>query len=359
MSAQPPHPTGAPITGYHSKMAYSFPLEESDAILKASAYHRKDFDRAVIWFIPRAHIDGVTSTLFTPREPTTALGKLDRLPLELINKICLQLDIASLLCFRQINARAWQILNVLHEYRIVITHALNPLRAVLRTQSTLSVTLLDVYQLLCTQKCSLCGADYGDLVYLPTWIRCCSCCLRMDGPHIRVTTAAKLGRVLQLSERSLEKLPRLKTLPGYYTMNYLPGWSTATVYPIHSALSAYREENDGTEPTLDMVKKVSVRPTAAFRACCAFPSYNSQTDQIENGVSCAGCQLAVEEGILTHTGAWAGEIRDMVYSRDGFLKHFVRCKQAQVLWLESEHGTIEPPKWPSMCKNGGYFEDKE
>lgn len=37
-----------------------------------------------------------------------------------------------------------------------------------------------------------------------------------------------------------------------------------------------------------------------------------QRIQIERGVSCAGCQLALEKGISTGTGSWASDVRDMV-----------------------------------------------
>lgn len=126
MTARLPHPVTAPIARYHPKTAYSIPLDQADAIVRVSAYHRKDFDRAVTWFTPRIHSNGVTCLSSAFRELTTSLGELDSLPLELINEICLQLDIVSLLYLRQTNARARHVVNALHEYQIVTTHALNP-----------------------------------------------------------------------------------------------------------------------------------------------------------------------------------------------------------------------------------------
>ncbi|KAH7128834.1 hypothetical protein B0J11DRAFT_525926 [Dendryphion nanum] len=359
MTARLPHPITAPIPRYHSKTAYSIPLDQVDAIFCASAYHRKDFDRAVIWFPPRTHSKSVTSGLSTFREPTTSLGELDRLPLELINEICLQLDITSIFYLRQTNTRARHVINALHEYQIVTTHALNPFCALLRTRSASRVMLIDFYRLLCTQICSLCNTHFGDLVYLPTWLRCCSHCVRSGDPKVCTVTLANVKRVLHLSKKSLAKLPALTTLPGIYTMDERPRSSRITIVPTQSAVSAFSEENGGARPAQDMVDKLYVQPILTFMACCALPSYNLQTNQIESGISCAGCQLALQDGISTGTGDWASDVRDMVYSRSGFLEHFVWCEQAQVLWLDSNDGTVEPSKLPYSCKKGGYFKLRE
>lgn len=74
MTIRLPHPLTAPIPGYYSKTAYSIPLDQADAIVRVSAYHRKDFDRAVTWFPPRTHSNVITSLSSAFHEPTTSLG---------------------------------------------------------------------------------------------------------------------------------------------------------------------------------------------------------------------------------------------------------------------------------------------
>ena len=271
----------------------------------------------------------------------------------------MELDIASLLRFRQANTRARQIVDVLHEYRTITTHAISPLCALLRTRLTPAITLSDFYRLLCTQSCSLCGCEYGDLVHLPLWIRCCSSCLRQNSTGIRVATPNTVKRILNLSRKSLAELPRLTTLPGIYTMDERSRSSRMTIVSTASALSAYRKEHAGVEASQAMIKQLSTQPTLAFIACCAMPSFDLQTGKAQNGVSCAGCQVAVEGSITTFKGAWAGEMRDAVYSHDGFLKHFIHCEQAQLLWASSNGGTRQPPKLPYSCQKGGYFKCRE
>ena len=184
MAAQVPNPTTAPVPRYHSKTAYSILADQADAIICSSAYHRKDFDRAVIWFPSRTHNNSIISVVSEVRQPIKPLGELDNLPLEIINDICLRLDMRSIVYLRQVNARARHVVNALHEYMVVTTHALNPFCALLRAGLASRDTLSEFYSLLCTQICSLCNAQYGDLVYLPTWIRCCSHCLESEHPRL-------------------------------------------------------------------------------------------------------------------------------------------------------------------------------
>ncbi len=72
---------------------------------------------------------------------------------------------------------------------------------------------------------------------------------------------------------------------------------------------------------------------------CALPYYDRRTGRVEHGMSCAGCQLALEKDIIGSRGEkWALEARDKVYAQDGFLEHFRWCEQAQLLWKSSGEG---------------------
>lgn len=354
---QSSHPITAPIPQNQSKTAFPVPFDKSDAIIRTCAYHYQDYDRAVIWFTPTTHSNSIVSVLPDLRDPTTSLGELDRLPLEIINQICLDLDIASIICFRQINLRARQVVNELHEYKIITTHALNPFCALLRTQTASRARLIDFYNLLCTQMCSVCNVRYGDLVYLPTWIRCCSHCLQSNDPKVAVATLARVQRFFRLSKGSIAKLPWLKTIPGQYTMEEKMYSRRIVVVPILSAWSAFNNRHVDIPTPLDMMIHLNAKEIDCFKACCALPSYNTQTRQIETGVSCSGCQSALEDCLSTAINwdsNWAYNAREMVYSNSGFLEHFSWCRKAQDLWLESNDGKVEPPGLPNFCKKGGF-----
>jgi hypothetical protein len=343
------------IAGYHSTAAYSYSKKDSHAIIRTVAYHRKDFDLAVTWFPPSVH-SGVASSLAADhRKPLSPLGTLDTLPLELITNICLQLDIQSLFRLRQVNTRAQQIVNTLHEYRIIIKHALNAFLALLRTRRIPGVTLQEIYSLLCTQECSLCGG-YGDLVYLLTWIRCCSSCLRANNAAIRTGSFSSVKQ-LGLSKGSLKNLPKLKSIPGRYTMCVFLQKRRTTCVPLQQVEAAYDGEFGG-EPI-----PVWFRPNRAcreaFSSCCALPNYDPQSRKVEYGLSCAGCQVFAQDVVSRLHMKWAHVARDMVYSHNGYLEHFAWCEQAQLLWEDSGQGTKVPEAMPSRCKHGGSFREED
>lgn len=154
-------------------MATSTPpylLTASQATARASVcgYHRRDFDLAVTWFAPDEHASIAGSIATTVREPATSLAVLDSLPLELIHAIILQMDVRTAFHFRQINLRARQVVNQLHEYKIVAAHALNGFCALLRTGTAERITLAELYRCICTNVCSICKGRYGNLVQLLT-----------------------------------------------------------------------------------------------------------------------------------------------------------------------------------------------
>ena len=97
-----------------------------------------------------------------------------------------------------------------------------------------------------------------------------------------------------------------------------------------------------------------------FMASCALPYYDGQSGKIEHGMSCAGCQLALEKDLIGFRGEeWAFEARNKVYTQDGFLEHFKWCKQAQLLWRSSDEGTSKPTELPEAARRGGYFNKRE
>lgn len=138
-------------------------------------------------------------------------------------------------------------------------------------------------------------------------------------------------------------------------MDEKPRKAQVEIFDAQSAVSAYYKEHPGNGPTLDAVSK----PGLEFMACCALKSYDPRTKRIQNGVSCAGCQVALEDGIVADGMRWEFDVRNMVYSKDRFLKHFEWCEEAQILWVSSKNGTVEPAKYPNSCRKGGFFKPRE
>ncbi|KAK4955309.1 hypothetical protein LTR10_007504 [Elasticomyces elasticus] len=318
-----------------------YPLSSSQAKTRVSVcgYHRRDFDLAVTWFSPHEHtsISGSIATTF--REPTTCLAILDTLPLELVHTIILQMDLRTFFHFRQINLRARQIVDQLHEYKVITAHAMDCICALLRTGAASHVTVAEIYHCFCTDACSICKERYGNLVQLLTWTRCCSTCLAKSTPELCVTSVTK-------TVKCLDDHPKMRTLPGVYSMEEKHYTKRIKIMPTEVALK-------GNELDRDRRRKLNAKPYLNFMACCALPTYCPAKHEVQTGVSCAGCQLTVEVSGGSDDRMW--ELRNTVYSHDDFARHLEWCEPAQVLWNSSNSGAQKPAEMPHFCQTKGYF----
>jgi hypothetical protein len=335
--------------GYRSTTEYRFHEEQTDVIVRAAAYHRKDYCRAVIWFSPREHV-GIRLSITTPfqRTSNTGLGSLDRLPTELFQEVLLGLDMYSLFNFRQINLRSRQTVGSLKQYQMAVSHGLNLLCALLRTRLAISVSLFDFYYALCTKACTLCG-EFGGFISLLTWTRCCFKCLQ-GSLEIQVRTLAATRKQFHLTKAEVDQLRSFKTLHGIYSKKECVHKLRITVVSVHQAMLV-----SGQQPA-----SWARNHKFNFMGSCALPYYDRRSGKVEYGMSCAGCQLALEKDIIGSRGEkWAFEARDKVYAQDGFLEHFQWCEQAQLLWKSSGEGNSLPTELPEAARRGGYFNKRE
>ncbi|PWY91988.1 hypothetical protein BO94DRAFT_564671 [Aspergillus sclerotioniger CBS 115572] len=327
-------------SGYRSATQYHFDKEQTDTITFVS----------VIWYSAREHVAIIPSIATSfQRTPNVGLSDLDRLPLELLFDTLYTLDMQSLFKFRQVNLRSRQIVDSLKQYQRVVSHRLNLFCALLRTRLAIYISLLDFDNALCTKTCALCG-EFGGFICLPTWKRCCFKCLQ-ESPETQVQTLASVRKQLRMTKAESDQLRPFKCLPGIYSMNETVQKSRITIVSLHQATLACREQPIGHEPSkLDRILKYN------FMGACALPYYDKESGELERGISCAGCQLAIEKDIIgTRDTAWGYQARDKVYARDDFLDHFRWCEQAQLLWRSSGEGKSRPPELPVSARTGGYF----
>ncbi|KAL1877376.1 hypothetical protein VTK73DRAFT_8671 [Phialemonium thermophilum] len=343
--------------GYRSATEYRFAEEQTDAIIRVAAYHRRDFSLSVIWFPSREHTH-VRRSISTPFERTSniGLGSLDRLPLELMHSTLVYLDMQSVFKFRQVNLRSRQIVDSIRQYQVVVSHGLNLLCALLRTHIAAHVSLFDFYHALCTRACAICN-EFAGFISLLTWERCCFKCLR-QAPQMEVRPVAALRRQFHLTRAELRKMRSFKTLPGIYSMAESVHKSRIAIASVHQAASvAERRQHTVAQG----VPHSSARDRKFnFMGSCALPYYDRLTGNVERGISCAGCQLALEKDIIgTRAEDWAFEARDKVYGKREFLEHFRWCEQAQLLWKSSGEGSRLPTELPEGARRGGYFKKRE
>ncbi|KFY13495.1 hypothetical protein V492_03235 [Pseudogymnoascus sp. VKM F-4246] len=335
-------PTMSP--GPHEDGDYHFPREHADAIVQTTSYHNKDYDMAVIWFPESLHqsIRPSISTSF-PRSPSADLGILEGLPRELLNIVIRNLDMKSLTNCRQVNLRLRQAIDLIPEYQVICTHALNTLCALLRTWLADIVSLSDFYRALCTKNCDLCS-NFAGFISLPIWRRCCYGCLERRA-ELKMQTARGLRSQLGLSDAQISKMTEFETLPGKYTESQSFYRYRVHVVPVEEA-----------RRLCDRV--MSIDCSWQFLAACALPYYDEERRTTENGISCAGCWVS-RDSVFVTTVHSTGKTRDHVYEKDEFLEHFNKCPGAQVLWESSREGTIKPPGLPEIARSGGWFESRE
>jgi hypothetical protein len=339
--------------GYRSATEYHFDEEQTDAIVRTVTYHPIGYDLTVISFPPREHVD-IRPSIATPfpRTPNVGLGSLDQLPLELLHETLLHLDMHSLFKFRQTNLGSRQVVDCLKQYQLVVSHGLNLFCALLRTRVAMGTSLLDMYVALCTKSCSLCD-NFGGFVFLPTWKRCCMKCLQ-QAPETQVHSLAAVRKQLHLTKAEVNQLVPFKTLPGKYTKDESVYKSRVTIVSVHQAslISRRQPQPLAQAQPANLARNEKYR----FMASCALPYYDKSTGKVEHGMSCAGCQLALEKDIIGSRGEkWVWEARDKAYPQDGFLEHFRWCEQAQLLWTSSDQGKFKPPELPELARRSSFF----
>ncbi|KAF9484897.1 hypothetical protein BDN70DRAFT_824681 [Pholiota conissans] len=155
----------------------------------------------------------------------TKLNQLDRLPLELLIEVLLQLDIPSLTRFRRLNRRTMMLVNSVHQYTAIIEHCPNIIRAIVSVRAD-AFDCATLYRTLCTSRCFTCNR-FGDHLYLIDCRRVCYFCFthrpeyfpltsreasRFFNPNAQAQSKSKSSRKLL----ELANPPSILSLPGRY-----------------------------------------------------------------------------------------------------------------------------------------------
>ncbi|KAL2007689.1 hypothetical protein VTN00DRAFT_7671 [Thermoascus crustaceus] len=305
---------------------YLFDSRHADDIVRIASYHRKDFDPAVVWLNLRDHVDVKASMPRRfPRPFTNDLGILDTLPLEILHEICLHMDIASLFQFRQVSMRArsgW------HAERV-------PLRGRPRTGDP-PRRPEDRGRVVLHHPRPLHGALHAGLyslrrlrrVHLPPYFHSVLLLVHplTDGAATSRHAVYFLDERLYEAQTCLVAREHILLLlecwgnpEGYNRLGNMISMGAMVESPLYRFMAAT------ALPYLDLMNKSNDNDS------------NNTNGRVENGVRCKGCQIALKKR------------RDRVYSREGFLKHFRWCRQAQKLWEASCEGK----------KDVGFFEERK
>lgn len=143
------------------------------------------------------------------------LGQLSKLPNETLTEILLDLDIRSLLRFKQVNSSAIHFVDTLPQYSLLRRCYSDILRAAIGTQASFSCRTL--YATLATSECaSTTCSRAGQYLYLITCKRVCYSCFTGD-PYFRPISSGLARQFSTLPVKTLkQRLPFIYSIPGRY-----------------------------------------------------------------------------------------------------------------------------------------------
>lgn len=329
---------------------------QDEAILRVTAYHRLDFEMALLKSPDREHAP-IRSSISQPFDSTAldGLGTLDSLPPELLRMVYLELDISSCLNLRQTNRRAREFVSNMVEYRAVAQHALETLRAVLRTGIYPHVKVSNLYKALCTRGCTVCDNEFGGFLFLPTTTRCCYPCIN-EPRDLQVFTVAGLAKEIGVREQKFRHiLPVLRTLPGVYTMTQRTRKARHSLVSHPDAISALGKLGFSDTSAASMLSKIRSKDIDTSMVSTSMPLFDPITGEVQYGVCCKGCQIVIELGIDRSDDKVTR--RDRIYSKEGYLDHFPTFPQSLKLWETSKHGTIAV-KEPEFTRRCGFMDHR-
>ena len=297
------------------------------------------------------------------RAATASLGRLDVLPLETLQNTLSYLDLSSLTCLRSISRRLRALVDSLHHYRAVVTHAPNALRALLSTHAAPFFTASDLYQALRAQDCFWCGDNFGTHLYLLECRRCCWKCLTSARDLLPIAKEpAKLFQ--RLDARTMAEMPTLLSLPGFYGLKevsmphmYIKHGKRITLVSYRAVRKAGpklhgREAKNRDYEKAKLETRIALRgplnqdfmrdtncanydragynagyglEAQRFMAAVRFPTLSAGT--VEWGISCLGCLEHARDG--DEERYWNEQ-----YTKEGMVEHLKHCDKKQQSWLD-------------------------
>lgn len=244
------------------------------------------------------------------------LGTLDLLPLELLHDIVAQLDVHNLTAFGHANRRALEIVESLPLYKTITKHASNIIRGVQAIEAGRGMMLETLYEALCTAECERCSY-FGGYLYILTCKRFCYDCFTKSERSLPMKEDRAI-RMFGFDRRILDALPRMRNIPGTYSLfqkerkekvNYVDSGSAHSLYEVISTME--QEPSDISTQELQELSKRAARTRAErsqsrfpvkmsydfdshedarFMAVVRVPWLNKATGDLEWGINCSACK---------------------------------------------------------------------
>lgn len=317
---------------------------------------------------------------FSQKSSHCSMGALEVLPFELVLHVLQDLDIESVLAFKQVNSQSKAVVESLLPYQRLKACASDALQVLVATGLAAKFSVRQLFSALTTELCDGCG-DFGPFVFLPTLSRRCNTCLFND-PSLRVITVSAAKVCYGLNTQEVRGLPTLLSLAAIYgdgsNLNHLrgrrlhlvsEGQALALAIAKHGSrsnmetfvdgilqqkLAAYAQREvewrsrgtaGGKKP--QKPRSSTINLDSRGMASTPFPSLNPRNKSINHGTSCKGCRRSYLSSLAfgnlgNGQSQNARRLRDTAFSESGFLDHFKECAEAKLVWFE-------------ICRRSGYI----
>ena len=326
-------------------------------ILRVCTYHRSDWDYILIHSRPGdvAPVKESLQASFTTA-PSSGLGLLDQFPAEILHMILGEFDIGSYYNLRQTNRQARILTTSLHQYQAIVKHGLEGYRNMLRTGLAQNFSLMNLYDVLITPGCCVCG-EFGGCLFLFNLKRYCLVCLE-TAPECRVISTYQAAKILHMTVGRLTGMLEpftLQTVYGFYGARKVdrPHNPPRLLLSFEDTISRCVDRIFDDE--LKAFHKAKEAMNQRYMATTSFPWYDPKSEKVEAGVCCKGCAIRTPTPIRKGPRE-AG----MVYSSESYLKHTEICQRAEALWVtwEDTGKVLEYPERYSQMEDvvvGGVF----
>ncbi|KAL8838206.1 MAG: hypothetical protein Q9170_002249 [Blastenia crenularia] len=318
----------------------------------------------------RVHLEATASSKALAAEVN--IGKLDDLPLELLQAVIYSLDIQSVVNLRLVNKRASSLIDALPRYHAILRHAPNALRFMFGTQTASGFILSVLYETLISRKCYICD-NFGGFLSVLLRRRCCFHCI-CNSDELLPRTVYDARSQYMLDKTTTAALPVAISLPGRYGMLpilcrrrnqlVLDAVAKQAAVTLHGGemametrfteerarkLARHHERSLNScgrklEPRLpgsSGSRDAKANSPSRFQTVIRFPTLNVSSGNLEWGISCQGCYEA-------RSREETEEERWKLFTNDEYLEHFSHCTPAQNKWQQwlSSDGRMMEIYWP-------------
>ncbi|KDR80367.1 hypothetical protein GALMADRAFT_117099 [Galerina marginata CBS 339.88] len=303
-----------------------------DVALSLFSYNPRDIQESVLTIaLDDAPPDvGSYGNNTRPSPGTITVGGLDALPNEVFEEVLRYADLRSVCILRSVTRHVRRIIDASSPYKHITRHAPGLITAFRRTRVASHFSVDQVFRVLCTPSCHVCG-EFGSFLWIPECIRCCFLCLR-EAPELMPMTEVDAKAAFGLTKTGLAKVPVMVTLPGNYTVSgttvkkrrHLVSREKArqVAIVVHEAFDSKGRLN------------ITVDHITRFMSMVVLPYFDPSSQATHVGLACRGCQFALENApeVSSHEFDKLAHQRDRMYTEDGIVKHFEVCSGAHTLW---------------------------